>query len=290
MGVYKHTLIFEAPGHGASESLYYEFPGPSTVDTAVSALQGIKYKRALLLGKEWQIKGERVEQVYDDSSNKQVRVGQVFRFFLPGVQAQPSAPENVSLQVSFSDSNKRNKKLAFLCGPPASLFPGANALDLNQTALPGNWLSSFNSWRALLISLGAGWYSAPTTQEKSIVGYSFDANTGQVTYTLGNAMTWPNTDKPIRVSVEFPLSKSPLDGVQLVIPTGALTCYTAQPRPAAPWTVKGTMRLLGANLIKLSTLNTLGVAGTITPQVPMSRKRGRPLLVSRGRVAVKNRW
>ena len=224
------------------------------------------------------------------AGDKVTRIGQVFRTFKPGVAAQPAAPENVSLQCTFSDSSRRNKKLIFLVGPPKSLFPGANALDTSQLSQPGTWLSAFNSWSSLLKSLGAGWYSAPTTQQSPIIGYSFNADTGITSYTLANAITWPNTDKPIRVSVEFPLSKSPLDGVQLVIPTGALTCYTASPRPAAPFTVKGLLRLTGANLIKLNTPSGAVLQGFVVPDVPMSRKRGRPLLVSRGRVQVKNRY
>ncbi len=291
MGVYRHTLIFEGLGHGATESLYYTIPSPSSVNAAFTLLSILKNKRAALLGAEWQIKGERIEQVVDDTGAKTKRIGSVAKFFLPGVQAQPAAESNVSLQVQFSDSTFAHNKLLFMCGPPRSLFPNGNAFDPNQSSQPGTWWSAFQSWRTLLISLGASWYSAPTVQTAFISDYVFSNTSGRTTYTLtAPGITWPATNVPSRVSVEFPLSRSPLDGVQLVIPISATSCYTAGPRPAAAWTVQGTMKLKGAQLISLATPNLSGQLGTITPENPMTRKRGRPLLVSRGRASVQVRW
>jgi len=290
VGIYRHTLIFDGLGHGSSESLYYELPAPSTVASAFTALADIKNKRALLLGKEWQIKGERVEQVVDDAGVARKGIGAVQKFFLPGVQAQPSCESNISLQLQFSDATSFHKKLMFMVGCPRSLFPNGDALDLSQATLPGQWMSSFNSWKSLIRGLGAGWYSHPTTQTSDIIGYSVDPDTGITTYTLGQALTWPNNNKPVLVSVEFPTQRNPLDGVQLVIHTGALTCYTAHPRPARAFTVQGSMRLKGANLITIGAGPSQGPSGNIVPQNPVSRKRGRPLLVSRGRVPVTVRW
>ncbi len=290
MGIYRHTLILEGPGHGASESLYYDIPSPSSVSLAFTTLSDVKNKRALLLGKEWQVKGERIQQVIDDAGVKQRGVGSMNKFFLPGVQAQPAAETNISLQVLFADATQAHKKLMFMAGCPRSLFPNADALDLNQSTLPGQWLSSFNGWRNLIRSLGAGWYSAPMAQNAPIVGYDVDPVTGITTYTLGASITWPNNNKPVKVSVEFPTVRSPLDGVQLVIHTSDTVCYTAKPRPAAAFTVQGILNLKGASLIKLSTANQQGQMGSVTPMNPMSRKRGRPLLVSRGRLPVVVRW
>ncbi len=291
MGVYRHTLIFEGLGHGASESLYYTIPSPSSVATAFTTLSDVKNRRCLLLGAEWQIKGERIEQVVDDAGVATKRVGGVAKFFLPGVQAQPSCESNISLQVNFNNSTSTQQKLLFMPGCPRSLFPNGDALDVSQASKPGNWLSSFNSWKSLLVSLGASWYSSPVTQGVDITNYVFDPVTGLTTYTLkAPGMTWPNNSKPVSVNVEFPLSRSPLDGRQLVIHNSATECYTASPRPAAPYTVQGFMSLRGKVLVSLATTNQQGQKGSITPQNPMSRKRGRPLLVSRGRLPVTRRW
>lgn len=292
MAVFKHTLIFDGPGHGTSESLYYDLGPLSTVDTAFVALADVKNKRRGLLGREWEIKGERIEMVRNDTGDKVVRVGQVQRTEPPliGVQAQPAAPVNVSLQVAFSNVAKSQTKRMFLAGCPKSLFPGGNTFDHSQPGLPGTWWSNFVAWRTLLQSLGAGWYTAPTTTTKKIVGYTFNPVNGQTSFNFDAAMPWPNTDKPVSVKVEFPLSKSPLDGTYLVIPTSSLSAYTAQPRPASPFTVGGTIRLTGSVLVTVKAASTGGTPGTIYAEVPMSRKRGRPLLVSRGRVQVRNRW
>lgn len=290
MGVYRHTLIFEGPGHGSSESLYYEFPTPSTVQSALTALADVKNKRASLLGKEWQIKGERVEQVVNDAGTPVKGIGLVNKFFLPGVQAQPSCETNISLQVLFTDSTMAHKKLLFMAGCPRSLFPNADALDINQGTQPGQWASSFASWRSLITSLGAGWYSAPTDQVVNITNYTVDADTGITSYNLSPAMSWPITSKPVMVSVEFPTSRSPLDGRQLVISETPTTCSTAKPRPAGAFTVQGVMTLKGKQLIKINAPSPTGTTGSILAQNPVSRKRGRPLLVSRGRAPVVVRW
>lgn len=284
--LYRHTLIFAGPDHGATESLYFERP-TDDLDEAANYVNGVKDKRAPLLGKEWQCKAERIALVRSDTGTKIVRRSLVKKFYKPGNQSQPSAPTGVSLQVQMADSFKRFKKLMFMCGPYRSIFPNADALDINA----GSFLSNFNSWKSLIISLGMGWLGKTTAgQILSITNYVVDPVTGFTTYTLGAAATWPDGNKPFPVFVEFPLSRSALDGPQLVTKINATSCVTAQPRPAKPFTVQGLLRIVPTNFINLATTNTTGSPGTVEPQNPMERKRGRPLLAARGRRAVQIRF
>lgn len=287
MAIFKHTLIGEGLGHGYSESLYFELAGDN-LDAAIALVAGVKDKRRPLLGKEHYLKGERVAMIYNDAGEKVTNIAQPFKFYLPGNQSQRSAESNISLQILFTNASKSKKKLGFMFGPYNALFPFGDAfVDDGSTAFASN----FQSWRSLLITLGMGWMSSPTTQKRKITGYVFDPVTGLTTYTLeAPGLNWPNTDKPVAVSVEFPLSRSPLDGRQLITHTNATTATTAKPRPAQPFTTPGVMTIHTPQLIKLNTPAGNTLTGNIIPQNPVSRKRGRPLLVSRGRAPVISRW
>jgi hypothetical protein len=288
MPIFKHTIILEGPGHGASESLYFTMPTNTSVYQAWQAVGQVKNKRAKLLGAEWQVKGERVCMVRDDAGLPVKRVSYAQREAIPGVQAQPANETNISLLLSFEDSTGFRNKSMMLAGCPRSLFPNADALDRNGG---GAFWSNFQSWTTLLISLQMGWMASDVLNSQTIEGYTFNPANGLTTYDLkAPGIPFPVMNKPYRVNVEFPLSRSPLDGSQLVIPTDAVTVKTASPRPAAPYTVDGTMTYKGSVFINLATTNPQGQTGTIRAQAPMSRKRGRPLLVSRGRQPVVRRW
>lgn len=285
MALFKLTWAFSGPDHGASESWYFERPTQSVQD-AFSFIDDLKDKRKKLLGNAWSMKAQRVAYLRSNVGAKITNATKLSKFSLTSGLDRPAASTNLSLQILSASADQTQKKISYLVGPWESTNPFADSLDLNT----GGFSSYFNAYAASLIAHGCGWLANATTQSAVISGYTFDAASGHTTYTLtAPGMTW-TIGEPIRVSVEFPLSKSPLDGVQLVIPLTATTAVTAKPRPAGPFTVAGQMRIKDGTFVNLATLNTQGNTGTVEVTNPVSRKRGAPLYVSRGRQSPRNPW
>jgi hypothetical protein len=284
--LWKYTTIIDGLGHGYSETLYFEMPTRSFADAAANVAD-LTNKRRPLLGAQHNIKGTRLALVLDDAGAKVTRRTLVNKFFLAGTQSRPSAESNISLQVLFTSGGGGQKKIMFMAGPWRDIFPFGDALDPNV----GTWQTLFNQWVAALKAAKMGWLAVDNTVERPITSYSFDPANGHTTYVFGGGgFAWPSLTKPVRLTVEFPLSKSPLDGVQLVLAADATHATTAKPRPAAPFTIAGLARLQSRGFVTVGAPDANTPAGTIQAQDPVSRKRGRPLLVSRGRVATRDLW
>lgn len=279
--VFKHTLIMEGNGHGFSET-YYFTNGTADLGAAFTKVANTKYKRAKLLGSDHYIKGERIALVLTDTGTKVTRRTRVGKFYLPGTASQPSCESNISLQVLFMNAGQDQKKLTFLGGVWNGLFADGDAY-----APVGSWTTFFNQWVAQMLLVDYGWMGTVRSAPAEIDGYIFDPVTGRTTYTLkAPGITWASTIKPTKVSVDFPGQKSPLDGVQNVFGIDTTHAVTVNPAPAFPFVNKGQMSVLTSGLVQLSTGSVGGTTGSIEAQDPVSRKRGRPLLVSRGRAAV----
>ncbi len=285
MAIFKHTLIFEGNGHGWSESLYFFNASPS-LDIAGAVVAGYADKRAPLLGKECQIKGERLALIIDAGGQKVTRRTQVTKYFKPGTQTEASEDSGTSLQVLMANANRDQKKILFMGGVWRGVFPNGDSYNPAY----GNWASLFQQWSAFVLAQRLGWMARTVSGEAVITNYAFDPLTGLTDFTLGNGIVAPSLVKPVRVSVEFPLSRSALDGSQLVLFSSNISCITAKPRPAKPFTVPGAMRVYTYDLVAPGTPNGQGGIGTIVGQNPVSRKRGRPLFVSRGRAPTKVVW
>ena len=225
--------------------------------------------------------------VRGNAGEKIKRTGQLNKVFLVGNQSQDACAPNLRLQLQFQNSTQTRDKLLYMGGVYNSVLPRIGAYDGNG----GNFASYFNSWREAIIAAEMGWLGDNlNAQIGKIVGYAFDPTTGLVQFALqAPGVTWPNSDDPVRVSIAFPF-KSPLDGTYLVQHTSSTSCTTVQPRPAAPFTLQGTIQLKGTNFISLATLNNLGLTGTVIAQNGMTRKSGRPYYASRGRLSPTVRW
>jgi len=283
--LYRQTFIFSGESHGWSESLYFQNSSDS-VAVAAATVADLRNKRQALLAKQYTLTGQRVALVATDTGVPVTRVTRIDKLNLAGNQAQQGVESNISLQVLMTDSTERNKKLLFLGGVWRDLFPKGNAFDPSV----GTWQTSFNAWRSALQQLHMGWRATDVKTTTDILNYVFDPTNGLTTFTLkAPGATWPNNNKPVQVAIEFPLSRSPLDGVQLVTHTSATTCTTAKPRPAQPFTTPGSLTQRTYKFIDLGTV-TGTTTSAIEGQNPVSRKRGRPLLVSVGRAPVRTRW
>lgn len=296
--LFKQTLVFEGPGHGWTESLYFERP-TGDVQAAIDFTVDYRNKRRPLLGAECSIIGQRTLLVQDDVGAPVKRQGlvNVFSPKLSGTAAQAAEDTGTSLMVVWSDAASRFKKITYLGGAWASIFPNAN----NYVAA-GGWQGFFNSWRTLAITLGLGWRRRVISNSYTITNYTTDAQTGITTYTVrSGASIIASFNDRRTVGVEFFNRRSPLDGVQVVVPISEVapvapatdwftTVKTAAPRPSAGFTTPGQMRLFNFVFVTPATPGGNQQLGAINPVRPVGRKRGRPLFVSPGRQANRVRF
>jgi hypothetical protein len=283
---WKYTLIFEGRGHGWSETFYVE-NDTDDFPTVYAALANIAPKRAPLLGAECRIKGDRLAEVISTTGVVQKRVSQVRRLNLAGTQAHSADQTNTSLLATWITGDQKSKRLAFMGGVWDDVLPAPDVFSPS-----GAWTTFWNQWVAACQTAKLGWLTSGRTTPATITGYTFDATTGLTTYVLkAPGLVWPNgDDRPNKVAVEFPLARSPLDGVQIVVPADATHATTAKPRPAQPFTISGIMVLFAPTFKTIGVGSGQQLPGTITAQIGVSRKRGLPLLSSRGRLPVKVRW
>src|SRR5262245_51941495 len=129
MAIYQHTLIFDGPGHGWQESLYFR-RSSQDVDAALAWVSpAIVDKRKEMLGSQFSVKAERVTMVYNNANQHVRRVSTRSKFFKVSSQNQQGEDTTTSLQVLMQNSTKDKSKLTFLAGPYAGVNPFANAYD-----------------------------------------------------------------------------------------------------------------------------------------------------------------
>ena len=279
---FRLTFILSGPDHGASESWYFTDPSDSPL-TALANVVSLRAKRAALLGAEWSLKALRCELVLTSANVKVTRDSYLDKTRAAGNSSQPSAPSNISLQCLCTDASGKFDKLVFLAGPYTAIFPGGDRYD---NSLGGTWNTRFETWRSGMIAAGMGWLASTPGQQAFITTYTTDPATLKTTFNLSADMTWPVLKNGVPVSVEFPNVRTDLDGRYLVTPTGDRSCVTVAARPSIPGHVGGVLTIHGSQLIQLNTPSSRATVGTINAENPVSRKRGRPLLVSRGRAPV----
>ena len=139
----------------------------------------------------------------------------------------------------------------------------------------------------------AGWQATAVTSSATIIGYTVDDVTAQVTFTLQapGFATWPVPfGLPTRVYCKLP-GKSPLDGPLVVIPVSATVCFTPGTPGGAP-AHRADRRHAAAHpsLVTLAPGVPQGPPGIIHPQRIVTHKTGRPIYASRGRARTKVKW
>lgn len=287
MGLFKHTIAINGLDYGASETMYFQRQDDDIL-AADAATFNVVQKRAMMLGRQHFIKASRIQLIRTQNGLTRKRTGYLRKLAIPGSSSFDSCAPNLRLQAMMKDASAQRTKLTFLSGCWDAIFPQGN-LYFGQA---GGFQSYFNAWAGALIALGYGWLADTGEDEASLItGYSFDPASGHTVYALApGGIQWPEIGRPYRVDVEFPLSRSPLDGTQIVIPTSPTSAITAKPRPAGPFVVQGTMKLRGSSFVSLATTNNQGNPGSVLAQNAMTHKSGRPLYTSRGRSAPIARW
>lgn len=290
--LFKQTMIFEGPGHGWTESVYFQ-RATDDVQAAIDFTLDYRNKRRPLLGAQCSIIGQRTVIVQDDTGAPVRRVGlpNTFGQVLTGTQAQDSEDTGTSLEVMWSDPTSKYKKIMYLGGVWASIFPRANVY-----VPAGAWTGFFNSWVTACKTLGFGWRRRIIANSYQISNYTTDAASGITTYTIKSAASvLADFGDKRTVSVEFFNDRNALDGVQVVVPVSeaapvapetkwTTTLKTAKPRPSKAFTTPGQMRLFSSAFVTPQAAVAQGPEGSINPIRPVGRKRGRPLLVSAGRL------
>lgn len=286
MATWKYTLIFEGRSHGWSETYYFNTDSDDRA-TALTRVGPLPGKRAPLLGAECRVKGQRLVMWRNTAGIHTVRRGRATRLNLPGTQAHSADQTNTSLLAVWTTADEQYTRNVFMGGAWDDLFPAPEVLN---TAV-GAWQSFWNQWVAACQTANVGWLNQQEEQRAKINSFAFDAESGLVTFTLAApGLTWNPDDDAVRAQVTYPNIKSALEGTYLVQPIDATHAITIKPRPALQTTLKGTM------ILREPVLRTIGIPagqqtpGTIVPIIGVSRKRGRPLLASRGRLPVQIRF
>ncbi len=284
MAIWKYSLILEGFGHGSSETWYFETAG-ETFQEAYTQIDPLKGKRQGLLAKGYEVKGDRLAMWKNNAGERVKNKSQPRQFFLAGAEGKASAETGVSLYVLCVNAEGNRKKPVYLWGVWDEVFPEQNIY--NPTAL---FKTNFNSWVASLISCKCGWLANTPGPPIEISSFAVNPTTFKTTYTTAANIFEPaEFMKPLKVTVDYPLAKSALDGPQVVIPLSARVGRTAKPRPAVEEDNPGIMRKYSYSLVTLNTSFGQQASGTVVGIGATTHKRGRPLLVSVGRAPVRKR-
>lgn len=219
---------------------------------------------------------------------KQKFVSAPREFFFPGNALQKAISTGASLKVLWTNPPMTRRKLAYMAGAWETVNP---TQDVFLPPDDSTWTTKWNAYVDGLITAKAGWVANNHTEPIKIIGTTFDVVLGSTTYTLAEPLfTAPFNGKPVKVRVEFPDRKSPLDGVQMVIPINATSAETLHPRPSAPFTKPGRMFTYTPVFVSISAAATGQPTGAVKVLKITGHRRGRPLLVSPGRDAVRPLW
>lgn len=290
--MFKFSQFFEGLGHGFSETYYT----PQTQDnftTIFGALEPLNAKRAKLLGADHEFIASRLQIVSINGVTPVKRRGFLKKERIPGTLTttggpNPSVNSNTRLQVLWANSDRSREKLLYMGGVWDSVIEG-NRYVANA---PGGFASYFQSWASYCALVNLGWLANNAAPVKyKILSYTTDDVTGKTTFTLNApGITWPNTNNPVSVSVDFGGVKSPLDGTFTVWPISATQAITVKPRPSAQGYAPGNMWINTKGFVGIGAPGNNVPPGTITPENAMTRKQGRPYYASRGRAPSVVRW
>jgi hypothetical protein len=286
----KTTFNFAGYEQGWSEDFYWSQP-TTNLDAAESIIRPIAAKRAKLLAIGYILTVVRNAVVVSDTNAKVKRRTDLFEPRLDGSSTWKAAPPNLALLLRWQSADSTMSKLSYLRGVPAGLG------DIGKRPNFGfsNYLTFFDSWRAAMTALPAGWLFTTATGPNTAVveSYVLSATTGIVTFTLkAPGLTFPNgVGFKQRVYVSLP-GKSPLDGPIVVIPASATTCTSADPIGVHPFEAGqlGIMQIRTQALVTLGPVSAQGPSGRIDADRMVTHKTGRPSYASRGRAPARPKW
>lgn len=286
--LYKYTFSANVPGHGLSETLYFE-RADDNVDAAVVSVNDVTTKRIRLLGKQGKAVAVRVQLILDnDNPDVEIlRRGRLVKFAFDqgfGTQANNCCEPNVSLQVAFTTANFTRRKLLMMGGAWAGIFPAVDTYDPNF----GAWASYFGQWIQACQAIPFGWLGNSDNPVKyKVTGYVQDPISGLVTFTVqAPGITWPNNTDAVSLNIDVPLTRSPLDGKHLVSHSSATTFTTLKPIGVRPYPPGQLIQVWidTDEFVSLAPIPPSNAPGRIDGQNAVTRKRGRPTYASRGRL------
>lgn len=282
-------FAFEGQGQGWSEAFYWS-SATDDLSQAETLVTPLATARAQLLANTYVLTVGRNAVVRNNAGQPVLRQTDLFEPRLPGVASwAPNAP-GVALMALWQTFNNLQSKKQYMRGIPAGIGDSGKAPDFTF----GTFRTKWNSWVQAMQNFQAGWQATAVTSSATIIGYTVDDVTAQVTFTLSapGFATWPVAfGLPTRVYCKLP-GKSPLDGPLVVIPVSATACFTPGSHPVAPLPTGqiGVMQLRTPSLVTLAPGVPQGPPGIIHPQRIVTHKTGRPIYASRGRARTKVKW
>ena len=284
----KTTFSFAGLEQGWSETFYWNAVSDDLA-VAETLVDPLAKKRAKLLASGYTLTVVRNANIANTVGTKLKRVTDLAEPRYAGISTWKPSQPNVALMCVWQTGNNRASKKQYMRGVPAGIGDAGKMPDLAYST----FLSNFNSWREAMIQFGAGWLVGEVARVATILSYTVNPTTAQVTFALSPGLApWPVAyGVKTRVYVQIP-GKSPLDGPLIVVPTSDTSAYTPAAHPAAPLPTGqiGTMLIREPRLVTLSPSGIQSPPGSIHPQRMVTHKTGRPSYASRGRVAAPVKW
>lgn len=279
------TLCFEGQGQGWAESYYFQ-QSNNDLTLAVATVSDLTTKRAALLADTYVLTTSRLSVIENPTGVKIKRQSRLLEPRINGVASWKPAEPNVAVLCRWETGNSLYNKAMYMRGVPAGIVDEGKRVNITF----GGWLSRFNAWRSAMIAANMGWMQLQESGSALITGYTTDADTGIVSFTLGGAgLTWPvpfGVQTPVYISLP---GKNPMDGRMMVIPSTATACITAKPFGVQPFI--GIGRMVQKTVAFISAGSVPGpTAGQIHPQRMVTHKTGRPTYASRGRRSAPSHW
>ena len=282
----KLTTILQSPGHGWSESLYFNYVN-NDLRSAFLDLAVPTARRVNLLGPGAFLKARRVSLVLDSlgapAKNKVYLDKTIIKPNLQQVDNNLAAPGVCAMPRIYNADQSRHKVI-YLRGIPDAIEN--NDGTYNPLGADG-WQNRLTFYfDGLKGSFGGvsnmGWWGYVPFPAIPITSYSVGSTTEVVTVQLpaGSLAAYSQGQK---LNVRFRgvnSAKSVLNGQQVVTVIDGGTCKLTKPLAAGPYVTGGEMILYTRTLVPMSILQM----DTIS-----HRKIGTPLLVSPGRLPAKAR-
>lgn len=284
--IMQYSTFFAGHEQGWAESWYFQTQ-TTDIEGQFAVTRTLTDKRAGLLARGYNLNEVRISVVRELPNTKISRLTGLAEPRIPGRDSWEPATPNLALLLNAQTGTvpRRNKKV-YLRGIPSSVGAEGKIPDWTGT----NFLSYYNSWVEQLRLLNMGWLGVSGGQSAAVTGYTVNAQTGIVSFTIGGAgFTWP-VEPGFRTTVNFSFpERTSLDGNHVVVVTDATHFTSAQPIGARPFTNVGLARL---PITALQVLGSVGGSpvGNVVAQRIISRKTGRPTYAARGRSPAKAQW
>lgn len=273
--VQKITLVFDAPGHGWTES-HFRVCATDDPNEGLANSTSVGLTRSRLLGTGAQVTYMRSSVEITTVGTPQRGDAQIRKVnYVPnwGQTPQPLDEPDAALMLRWNDAGHQRHKNVYLRGIPDAIDQSYGTYFPAAIAGYSDLLSAYTD--QLILGNLYGWLGQNQAGVFDVTGYVSDPATGLVTVTLGGAPFTGASTQPQQVRFQgINQGNSKLNGLHVVRPSGSNTCKLTKPLALINYQGLGRMTTYTRSFIPYSGYQ---------PRDIHTRRVGAPLLESRGR-------